>query len=235
MRTALIVHILAGGLGLLSGYLALYVAKGAAVHRRSGMLFVAAMLTMAVTGLLISAFEGVAPAINIPTALLTIYLVITSLTTVRPLTASSLAVDTACMLMGVGIAIGCFALASRAIAQGGAAAGLAYPLFLFGGVALAGSEGDRRTIRAGGLRGAARLTRHLWRMCVALFVASIAFYLGPDRVPDMMRSPVIRGGGLLLPILAMSYWLFRLRVRPRWPRGVGVTATHATAIAQVSR
>jgi len=43
----------AGGLGLLSGYAALSVTKGAALHRKIGMLFVCAMLTLAVTGMLI--------------------------------------------------------------------------------------------------------------------------------------------------------------------------------------
>jgi hypothetical protein len=47
------------------------------------MLFVSAMVTLSITGMLISAVEGVAPAINVPSALLTFYLVITSLTTVR--------------------------------------------------------------------------------------------------------------------------------------------------------
>ena len=213
MRMTLFVHVLCGGLGLLSGYVALYAAKGATLHRKSGLVFVCAMLTMAVTGLLVSAVEGVAPAINIPTALLTFYLVVTSLTTVRPLAARSSALDRAAMLMGLGIAIGCFALAINAIGQGGAEAGLAYPLFLFGGVALGGAEGDRRTIRAGGVRGPARLKRHLWRMCFALFVASIAFYLGPNRLPEMLRSPILRGFGLLLPIAVMSTWLWRLRGR----------------------
>jgi hypothetical protein len=85
MQLMLFVHILAGSLGLLSGYVALYASKGAAVHRKSGLVFVCVMLTMATTGFLISAIEGVAPAINIPTALLVFYLVVTALTTVRPL------------------------------------------------------------------------------------------------------------------------------------------------------
>jgi uncharacterized membrane protein len=70
--TLLPVHILAGGLGLVSGYVALSAAKGGTLHRKSGMLFVWAMLTLSVTGMLISALNGVAPAINIPIALLTV-------------------------------------------------------------------------------------------------------------------------------------------------------------------
>lgn len=79
----LLVHILAGGLGLLSGYVALYATKGRTLHRKSGVLFVYTVLPMAITGLFISIFEGVAPAINIPFALLAIYLVISGLRIVR--------------------------------------------------------------------------------------------------------------------------------------------------------
>jgi uncharacterized membrane protein len=47
MRLDLIVHILAGVLGILSGFFALSAAKGAMVHRKSGKVFVYAMITMA--------------------------------------------------------------------------------------------------------------------------------------------------------------------------------------------
>lgn len=46
MRMTYVVHILAGGLALVFGYVALYAAKRAPLHRRSGMAFVYAMLTM---------------------------------------------------------------------------------------------------------------------------------------------------------------------------------------------
>ena len=46
------VHILAGGLALMFGYVALYAAKGATLHRKSGMLFVLAMVTLSLSGAL---------------------------------------------------------------------------------------------------------------------------------------------------------------------------------------
>jgi uncharacterized membrane protein len=61
-----VVHIVAGILTVVFGYLALYAPKGARLHRKSGMLFVYAMLTTAVFGATIAAARGVAPAINIP-------------------------------------------------------------------------------------------------------------------------------------------------------------------------
>jgi uncharacterized membrane protein len=43
------IHVDAGGLALAFGYVALYAAKGAPLHRMSGILFVYAMLTMSCT------------------------------------------------------------------------------------------------------------------------------------------------------------------------------------------
>jgi uncharacterized membrane protein len=232
MRMTLLVHIVAGGLGLISGYVALYAAKGAPLHRKSGMLFVYVMVTTAITGMLISAVEGVAPAINVPSALLTFYLVITSLTTVRPPATGSRSVDIATMLMALGIGLTCFTLGVAAIARGGRGAGIAFPLFLFGVVALLASAGDLRMIRAGGVRGAPRLARHLWRMCFGLFIASIAFYLGRERLPEVLRMPAVRAAGVLLPIAAMSYWLWRIRARRSHRRFVPVGTPEAASLTQ---
>jgi uncharacterized membrane protein len=233
MRTTLLIHIIAGGLGLLSGYVALAVSKGGTLHRRIGMLFVYVMTTMSITGMLISAAGGVAPAINIPLAFLTFYLVITSLLTVKTPGAVPPWLNVAGMVVAFGIALACLVLSVQAIAGGGARAGVSYVLMPFGGVAAAAGLGDRRMIQAGALRGAPRLKRHLWRMCFALFVASIAFY-GAGRVPEMVRSPAVTAGGLLLPIIAMSYWLWRLRARHA-ARGMARVHTSLTTATEATK
>ena len=50
-------HILAGVFALLFGYIALYATKGATLHRKSGMVFVFAMVVMSLTGALIAALK----------------------------------------------------------------------------------------------------------------------------------------------------------------------------------
>jgi hypothetical protein len=227
MRLTLLIHVLAGGLGLLSGYVALSVSKGAPLHRKSGMFFVYVMVVMSMTGLLVSAARGIAPAINIPTGLLTFYMVITGMTSVGPRAGWSRGLDVAAMVMGFAIAAGCIVLAIVSIGKGGAEAGLAYPLVLFGMAAMIGGIGDRRMLRDGALKGAARLQRHLWRMCFALFLSSIAFYLGPDRLPVALRIPALRAGAVLVPIVAIVYWKWRLR-----PRQMARTATRLTVSVQ---
>ena len=183
------------------------------MHRKSGMLFVYVMVTMSITGLLIAAVRGIAPEINVPTGLLTFYMVLTGMTSVGARASWSRQFDVAAMILAFAIAAGCVVLAVAMIGKGGAAAGLAYPLVLFGAAAAAGGTGDRRMIRDGALKGAPRLRRHLWRMCFAMFLASIAFYLGPDRLPEALRSPVFRATGVLIPLAAIVYWKWRMRAK----------------------
>jgi hypothetical protein len=101
------------------------------------------------------------------------------------------------------------------------------PLLLFGTLALSSGIGDRRMIRAGGLQGKPRIKRHLWRMSVALFIASASFFLGPvRRIPEPLRIPALR----LIPLLVlvtMAYWLWRYRARRTSRRLVAVTAPEA--------
>ena len=84
MDVILVAHIFGGSLAIASGFVALTAPKGASWHRRSGMVFVYAMLLMATLAVLMAGARGVAPAGNIPVGLLTIYLVVTGVQAVRP-------------------------------------------------------------------------------------------------------------------------------------------------------
>jgi hypothetical protein len=223
MQLILFVHILAGGLGLLTGYIALYSAKGAPLHRKAGLLFVYAMLAMALGGMVIAIGEGRAPRINVPAALLTAYLVTTGLTTVRPLASGGRWLDIASLIVAAALGIVCVMTGVQAIAQGGRRAGLAFPMFLFALAALPGAAGDLRMMRAGGaknLKGAPRLARHLWRMTFALLIAALSFFIGQA---DVFPEPVRIGPLLAMPVLAvlvtLLYWLWRVRIR-RSLRGI---------------
>ena len=52
------IHIVAGGLAIILGAVALSVTKGGTIHRRSGVLFVYAMLIMALTASILSLLNG---------------------------------------------------------------------------------------------------------------------------------------------------------------------------------
>lgn len=115
--------------------------------------------------------------------------------------------------LAVGLTSSSFAF--EAFANGGTRNGLpAVQFVIFGVAALVATAGDLRVLRSGALQGAARLARHLWRMCFALFIAAISFFIGQAQViPKPFRILPL----LALPVVAvlatMFYWLWRVR---RW-------------------
>ncbi len=216
MNAVLVVHIVTGALGILSGFVALYASKGAPLHRRAGMVFVVVMLVMASTGMAVAIARGAAPALNVPAALLTAYLVVTSLATVRPPANPAPWRDRVALGVALGLVVVCSVFGAEAVAAGGRRKGMpAFPFFLFAFVAALGSVGDVRMMRSGPPRGAARLARHLWRMCFALFVAAMSFFLGQaDVIPKPIRIPPLLALPPLAVLATMGFWLWRLR-RPR--------------------
>ena len=188
------VHIVMGLLALLAGFVALFSRKGGYVHRRSGMLFVCAMIAMLGTGAVLSFFVVDKPENGIG-ALFTIYLVVTSLLTVRRRVEEvrGITLALACLAIGLGLAgvlLGALFLAPVMIGCGAA---------------------DLRLLKKGSIAGGQRLARHLWRMTFALWIATASFYLGQAKVlPEPMQNFWL----LSLPVLAvlamMVYWLLRV-------------------------
>lgn len=212
----LLVHILAGGLGLVLGTVALSARKGGPVHRKSGVLFVCAMLAMCASGLALALLRGAAIPVNTPAAVIAAYLVITGLITIRPPPQGFRWVEPVAMLVALAVGLTSLAFGIEALASpNGTFQGFpAYPYLLFGVVGLLAGVSDLRWIRSGPVRGPVRLVRHLWRMCFALFIGAQAFFLGQsDEFPEALQSPVL----LMLPVvavlLAMGYWIWRARTR----------------------
>lgn len=151
---------------------------------------------------------------------LTAYLVVTALITVRPSTIQLRRFELGALLVALGVGATCVVLGFEALASPrGTKFGIPFVVFfMFGTVALLAAVGDARMIRSGGLRGAPRLTRHLWRMCYALWIATASFFLGPRaRVATIIPEPLLTPAVLALPVLTvlvvMFYWLWRVRVR----------------------
>ena len=71
---------------------------------------------------------------------------------------------------------------------------------------------DLRMILRGGASGPARIARHLWRMCAALFIASGSFFLGQQKVmPTFMQGSPWLFVPVIAPLLLMIFWLIRIR------------------------
>ena len=222
MRTALVVHVLAGGLGLVAGFVALSAAKGARLHRRSGMLFVYAMLTMALVGAGIAAWQGTEGSVI--GGVLTAYLVTTGLIALRPPAPAERRrrLDVGLMLLALGVGLTSLALGVVTLkSPSGRLHGIPpFAFFLHGVVGVVAGVGDARVLRAsraGGLTGTARLApqrlaRHLWRMGWALWIAAASFFFGQARViPAPLRVPGLLALPPLAVLLTTAYWLWRVR------------------------
>jgi len=218
MPVTLIIHITAGALAIILGYIALFAAKGGATHRKSGLLFVYAMVVMGTTATMVAAARGIESSVL--GGVIASYMVVTALTTVRQRTAGSVRLDIGLMLVGATmgaatIMMGFEALANPGNMTDGVPAGM---LFFTGGVALLASASDLRAKRSGGLRGARRLARHLWRMCYALFIAAGSFFLGQaDEFPEEIRIFPLLAMPILIVFGMMFYWLWRLRFKRLLP------------------
>jgi hypothetical protein len=212
------IHVAAGGLALVLGAVALLVKKGGTVHRRSGLLFVGAMIVMGATAAVLG---------NVIGGLMAAYFAGTALTTVRPVSAWSRRIDAAALTLALALAIfsivgGVEALGSPGLSPGGVPFRTIGVMSLFiAGVLLLAAAGDARVMRFGTPRGRPRLARHLWRMCFALFIAAGSFFSIRERVASVLPEPFTTGPMRALPILlifgAMFYWLWRLRGRRTFP------------------
>ena len=222
MNILLAAHIAGGFLALAAGTAAVAARKGGALHVRAGMAFVISMLFVGASATILARMqEEPDPGLG---GLLTCYFVGTSWMAARRRDGTT----------------GRFEMGSCAVALGGAAVTIWYaltggttpagpgPLFAFAAVCLLAGLLDLKAILRRKLTPAQRLSRHLWRMCFAFFIATGSFFIGQQ---DVMPEAV-RGSALLFvlgfaPFALMAWWLVRLRFR----QGIGRLSLRRTAAA----
>ena len=214
---ALGLHIGGGVTGLVSGTAAAIAPKGGRLHVAAGKAFVASMLVMAIVG----AF--VAPMLpqrtNIAGGVFTAYLVLSAWTTVRRNPRRAVWIEVVTMLVGVlAFAICAWLIRIGSQSADGTIDGQDYhPAVVFAVLAALGVLLDVRVLVCGGISGAPRIARHLWRMCLALFIASGSFFLGQ---PQLFPVWLLQSNALFIPALAplalLIVWLVRVRIGRRW-------------------
>jgi hypothetical protein len=226
MHLLLPIHIAAGGLAIVLGAVALVVKKGGTIHRRSGLLFVYAMLVMGFSASILALRNSPTDG-NLIAGLMIAYFVGTALTTVRPVSPWTRRINAAALTVVVGLALvsivgGVKAFNSPRLSPGGVPfRTIGVMSFILATVMILAAAGDVRILRSGMPRGGPRLARHLWRMCFALFIAAGSFFSIRERVAKILPEPFTSGPMRALPILllfgVMLYWLWRVRARGRLP------------------
>ncbi len=208
----LLLHIVAGTLGMLSGFVAVFLLKGSRRHALAGIVFVVAMLTLSGTGVFLAILKS-QPG-NILGGTLTFYLVATSWRTAKRRNGTNGILDWGAFLMILVIAAveGICAVEAATSPSGMKYGYLAGPYVMLGTVAALAATGDIRMLFRGGISGAQRVTRHLWRMCFALFIAASSIFLARQHIfPAVMRKTGALWFLSFLPLILMIFWLIRVR------------------------
>jgi len=204
----LALHITAALTSLLAGTAALLSRKGAHLHRVAGNIFFVAMLCMSASAAWLALLKS--QTMNLVVGTLSFYLVASAwLTMVREAGQTGL-LERGLLLVvltntAAALILGWEAANSAGMAKDGAPTA-AY--FVFGSVALLAAALDIRVLIRGGVTGASRIARHLWRKCTALLIAVTSLFLGKQ---NHLPAVIIETHLYLLPILTvivlMIYWL----------------------------
>lgn len=187
-------HIIAGTFVLLSGVGALLFRKGEKSHRVSGNVFFFSLLLMAGSGALLA---------DDPTiAFSSIYFASTAwVITIRPEKKTGIFEIIAFIVISIICARYFF------VAVTSKPSFMVTIFYIFGSVALIAALLDLNMIIRGGLEGAHRIARHLWRMCYALLGAVLSFVANTsDKWSEFLPEDL----PIYFIIAITFYWLFRV-------------------------
>jgi uncharacterized membrane protein len=216
---ALVLHVGGASLAMASGAVALAARKGGRLHRAAGQVFFGAMLTMSgVAAVVAPLFPDRISALM---GAFTFYLTVTGWLAVRRPADAAGRVERVAGLGALAIvAAGLWLGGLGALAPKGLLDDLPFQIaIVVAVVASLAAASDLRLIRRGGIAGPARIRRHVWRMCAALFIA-FGSAAGQIKVVELMPA-MVRHSALLqfspaLSVLAlMVFWLVRTRAPRR--------------------
>jgi Predicted membrane protein (DUF2306) len=209
----LLFHICAGTLGVLSGFVTIFLRKGSRGHRLAGNVFFTAMLCLGASGAVLGFMKS--QPTNVLAGILTCYLVTTAWMTARRRDEGTRIFDFGALLLALTVGSGymIYGLAAAHNPTGLRDGVPAAMLFVMASVALLAAVGDARMLVRGGVSGAQRLARHLWRMCFALFIAAASVFMARQRLfPGILRQTGVLYLLSFLPLILMIFWLIRVRV-----------------------
>jgi hypothetical protein len=228
----LVLHISAGIVGILAGTAAMFFRKGSPRHALAGQVFVIAMLTMASSAVYLAILKHQIG--NILGGAFTFYLVATAWLAAKRRDGGIGTFGWIALLIPLAVAAanafyGVQKTLSPMPSPDGVPAGMN---FFMGSVCLLAAAGDVRMLVRGGVFGAERIARHLWRMCFGLFVASGSFFLGQGS--KVFPTFIVKSGMLIipavLPLFLLIFWLILVRFGDRYKHFTAEVAT--TGIAQ---
>jgi len=225
------IHIAGGLIALASGALAAAMRKGGPIHARAGTWFCASMLVLGITAAILEPFRS--PPGSPAGGIVVCYFVLTAWMTARRRDGRAGWFEKLACAAALGAAAvmiwGGFTGATTPAGRG--------PIFAIAGICLLAGLLDLNAILRK-LSPAQRISRHVWRICFAFFIATGSFFLGQqDVLPRAVRGSPVLFVLAFAPFALMLFWMVRVRFAkmagsltlrvPILPAGVAATASAA--------
>jgi hypothetical protein len=207
------IHVASGLVALSSGAVAAAVRKGGGLHAKAGTWFCVSMFALGVTASILSPFKT--PPDSPVGGIMVCYFVAPAWTTARrrdgvPGRFEKIACASV-LLMAVAIIGHGFEVAFAPAGQFRSPPGPG-ALIGLGVICLLAGLGDLRLVVRGKSTARQRITRHLWRMCFALFIATGSFFLGQQKVlPSALHGSPVLLALAIAPFALMLFWVARVR------------------------
>lgn len=207
MNPFLFPHIAAGLVAILAGTVAVAARKGGRWHVVAGTWFFAAMLILGVTASILEPTRK--PPGSPISGVLVLYFVATSWMTARRRDGTTGKFEIVACTAALGLAAAIFWGALSGTSRTPVGPG---PVYALAALCLVAGLLDLNVILRKKLTAAQRISRHLWRMCFAFFIATGSFFLGQQKVmPVAVRGSPILYVLAFAPFAVMLFWLVRLR------------------------
>lgn len=216
----LYIHIGGGTLGLVTGTAAILSPKGRPFHRAMGRIFFVSMMACYAVGAGVAPFLETGQRPNFVAGVMALYLLLTAWRAARNRNAGSgwpeyLGLATALVITAMGAL---FMYQGSQDPSGTVDGSPPQAFILFVATGAAAALGEINVILRGGITGPARIGRHLWRMCMSLFIAAGSFFLGQQQMlPDAMVGSPLQIGAVVFPLIAIPVWLVLSRLKARRP------------------
>lgn len=221
------IHIAAGMIALLAGTAAAAARKGGPIHARAGTWFAVSMLALGASAAILEPFRMPEPGSPVG-GILVCYFVATSWVAARRRDGATgrFEIAAGAVAVGGGALMAWSGISGEASTPAGAG-----PVFAVGAICLLAGLGDLMAALRGKLTPTQRLSRHLWRMCVAFFIATGSFFLGQqDVLPELVRGSPWLFVPAFAPFAVMLFWLGRLR----FPKALARLQLRARAPAAIA-
>jgi hypothetical protein len=185
----------------------------------AGRVFFVSMMTMAAVASGVAPFLDEGQRVNTVAGLMTLYMVATAWKAGRRERIESGAFEVAGFVIAtlVAAAGAIFAIQASQDPTGTIDGSPPQSFYVFMTLGTIAAASDLKVILRGGISGAPRVARHLWRMCVSFFIAAGSFFLGqPKFVPDFLEETGLVFAPVLLPFIVLAFWMVRVRLTRWW-------------------